>query len=161
MLEVHGGLLAWTVITFILLLVVLRVIAWNPILSALESREKMIRESLKKADDARNKADDMAQEYDEMIARSRKEGQDIIAASKEAGDKLKNEIEMNAKSKANKIIDDSKLQIEMEKQKVIAEIRNQVVELSLIAAERIIKKSLDNNDNQKLVQDAIKEYGQN
>ncbi len=160
MLEVHGGLLAWTVITFFILLVVLRAIAWKPILSALDAREKEIKDSLAKAEEAREQADRMAQEYDQMIAKSRREGKEIILASKEAGEKVKTEIITEAKSNAKKILTDNLDQIEREKDKVISEIRQQVVELSVLAAEKIIGKSLEKDDHHKMVQDTIEEYGQ-
>ena len=160
MLEVHGGLLAWTVITFIILLVVLKVIAWKPILSALDSREREIRESLSNAAEARKQADSAVKDYNEMIAKARKEAQEVVTASKAAGEKVKAEIVADARLKAEKIMAENQAQIETEKNKAISEIKQNIVELSVMAAEKVIKKSINKNDHDAMIREAIKDYGQ-
>ena len=95
-----------------------------------------------------------------MVQKAKKESVEIISASREAGEKVKTEIITEAKSNAKKIMTDNLDQIEREKNKVIGEIRQQVVELSVMAAEKIIGKTLEKDDHNKMIQDTIKEYGQ-
>ena len=75
MLDVHGGLLAWTVITFFILLVVLKKIAWGPIISTLESREKEIKDALNAADRAKEDAEKVQKDYEKVVAKARAEAQ--------------------------------------------------------------------------------------
>ena len=82
MLEVHGGLLFWTVLTFLLLLVVLKKVAWGPIISALEEREKEIKEALSAADQAKQNAEKAQKDYEEVIAKARAEALEIISESR-------------------------------------------------------------------------------
>ena len=73
MLEVHGGLLFWTVLTFLLLLGVLKKVAWAPIISALETREKEIKDALNAADKAKENAEKAQKDYEEVVAKARAE----------------------------------------------------------------------------------------
>ena len=70
MLEVHGGLLAWTVVTFLILLVILKKVAWGPILSVLESREAEIRDALNSAAKAREDAEKASRDYEELVKKA-------------------------------------------------------------------------------------------
>ncbi len=159
MLEVHGGLLAWTVITFLLLLVLLRKIAWKPILEALENREKDIREALSAADKARAEADKVSQDYDEMIKKARAEVQQIVSEGKATGEKVRASIEDNAHTKAVEMLESAKDQIEAEREKAIREIQSVVVDLSVKAATKVIEKNLDTDDNRRLIEKTLMEIG--
>ena len=103
MLEVHGGLLFWTVLTFLILLGVLKKVAWGPIISALETREREIKEALNAAGKAKEDAEKAQNDYEEVVAKARAEAQEIIAESRRAGDKLKTEIEITARKNAEEI----------------------------------------------------------
>jgi F-type H+-transporting ATPase subunit b len=160
MLDVHGGLLAWTVITFVLLLVVLKVIAWKPILSALDAREKEIKDSLAAAELAKTKAEEVSNDYEVMIQKAQAEALKIISDGKSAGEKIKADIEDSAKQNANDIINNAKVQINAEREKAIKDIQSVVVEISIKAAEKVIVKNLDTDDNRKIINDTLDEIGQ-
>ena len=160
MLEVHGGLLAWTVITFLILLVVLKKIAWGPIISALETRETEIRDALNSAEKARKDAEKATNEYEELMRKAQIEAQQIIAEGKSAGERIKNDIEVKASEKADAIIAKAKDQIEVERKNAIQDIRTSVIELSMQAAAKVIEKNLDSNDNRELIDKAIERVGQ-
>jgi len=159
MLEVHGGLLAWTVVTFLLLLVVLRKIAWKPILSALEARENEIRESLSAAEKARAEADKVSQDYEEMVKKARSEAQQIVAQGKAAGEKVKAAIEEDAQLNASNMIEKAKEQINAEKDQAVQEIKSIVVDLAIHSASKVIEKNLDSDDNRKLIKKTLTEIG--
>ena len=160
MLEVHGGLLAWTVLTFVLLLVVLKKIAWGPILDALEARENEIKDALNAAEKAREEAERVSSDYEDSIRKAQAEAQQIIADAKTAGEKVKLDLETIASEKADEIIEKAKAQIDAERVKVISEIKTVAVEISLSAAAKVIEKNLDSDDNRKLVNEALEGIGQ-
>ena len=156
----NPGIFLWTLVTFLIVLIILKAKAWAPLIAALDKRESDIRESLNAAEKARKDADNITKDYEKMVQKAKKESVEIISASREAGEKVKTEIITEAKSNAKKIMTDNLDQIEREKNKVIGEIRQQVVELSVMAAEKIIGKTLEKDDHNKMIQDTIKEYGQ-
>ncbi len=159
MLDVHGGLLAWTVITFVLLLVVLKKVAWGPILTALEDRESEIKSALDSAKLAREEAEKVSQDYEEKVQKAQHEAQQIVAEGKAAGERMKADIEASAKAKADEMIVKAKEQIDAERTKAIQDIQSVVVDISLSAASKIIEKNLDTSDNRKLVDDTIEGIG--
>lgn len=160
MLEVHGGLLAWTVITFLILLVVLKKVAWGPIIYALESREQEIKDALNAADKAKEDAEKAQKDYEEVVARARAEAQDIITESRKVGDKLKAEIEESARKNAEDIAEKAKVQIVAEKEKALSEIHNIAVELTMKTAEKVVQRNLTNDDNKKFIDDILNQLGQ-
>ena len=161
LLRFDTGLMIWTWITFIAVLVILGKKAWKPMIKALEDRENFIRESLKEAEAARKEADKVAAEYEAMVAKARQEAQEIVAAGKDTAERMKTEILAEAQDKSAGILKQAEAQIEAEKDKAISEIRTQIVDISIAAAEKIIVKSLSREDNERLIQDALKDYGQN
>ena len=108
MLEVHGGLLAWTVLTFVLLLVVLKKVAWGPILDALDARENEIKDALNAAEKAREEAERLSSNYEDSIRKAQAEAQRIISEAKTAGEKVKLDLETIANVKADEIIETAK-----------------------------------------------------
>ena len=160
MLEVHGGLLAWTVLTFVLLLVVLKKVAWGPILDALEARENEIKDALNAAEKAREEAERVSSDYEDAIRKAQTEAQQIISDAKTAGEKVKLDLEAIASVKADEIIEKAKAQIDAERVKVISEIKTVAVEISLSAAAKVIERNLDSDDNRKLVNEALEGIGQ-
>ena len=157
MVEVHGGLLFWSVVTFLLLLVVLKKVAWGPIISALEQRENDIKDALNAAEEAKKEAEKVSNDYEKSIEDAQKQSQKIITASKEAAEKVKAKIEHEASTKAETMLNDAKVQINAEKENAINEIKAIAVDLSIKAASKVIEKNVDNDDNRKLVNDAIAE----
>ncbi len=161
LLRFDTGLMIWTWITFIIVLVVLGTKAWKPMIKALEDRENFIRESLEEAKAARKEADKVASEYEAMVAKARQEAQEIVAAGKDTAERMKTEILNETQVKSAGILKQAEAQITTERDKAISEIRTQIVDISIAAAEKIIVKSLSREDNERLIKDALKDYGQN
>ncbi|MCF7823553.1 MAG: F0F1 ATP synthase subunit B [Candidatus Marinimicrobia bacterium] len=161
LLRFDTGLMIWTWITFIAVLVILATKAWKPMIKALENRENFIRESLEEAEAARHEADKVAAEYEVMVAKARQEAQAIVSAGKETAERMKAEILKEAQEKSAGILRQAEVQIGTEREKAIAEIRTQIVDISMAAAEKIIAKSITREDNERLIGDALKEYGKN
>tara|TARA_X000000368_G_scaffold416310_1_gene409957 strand:+ start:348 stop:923 length:576 start_codon:yes stop_codon:yes gene_type:complete len=159
MVQVHGGTLFWSVITFVLLLLVLKKVAWGPIISALESREAEINEALKNAEKARDNTEKASQEYNDLISKARSESQQVLSESKISAEKIRQDIKENAENEAKNILENAKNQINAEREKAIQEIKSVVVDFSLQAASKVIEKNLDSKDNLKIIDDAIEGIG--
>ena len=160
MVEVHGGPLLWSVVTFLLLLLVLSKVAWGPIISALETREKEIRDALNSAAVAKEDAEKATSEYEKIKQEAHSEAQAILAEAKSVKEKMVSDAVEEAKKKADLETDSALQSINVEKEKAVKEIKTAAVELSIKAASKLIEKNLDNNDNRKLVNDVVDEIGQ-
>jgi len=159
-LSFDPGLFMWTIVTFLIVLFILKWKAWGPLMSALDKREDDIKNALSAADRAKEDAEKASQDYEELVKKAHTEAQQIISDSKSAGERVKNEIESAAKEKAEEMIEKATIQIEAESQKAIQEIKSSVVDLSLEAAAKIIEKNLDSEDNRKLVDQTLDSMGQ-
>ena len=159
-LSFDPGLFMWTIVTFLIVLMLLKWKAWGPLMSVLDKRAEDIKNALSAADRAKEDAEKASQDYEKLVQKARIEGQKIIADSKVAGEKVKNDIESVARENAEKMIGKAKTQIKAESQKAIQEIKSSVVDLSIEAAEKIIEKNLDSEDNRKLVEKTLDKIGQ-
>ena len=153
------GIFLWTLVTFFIVLFVLRLKAWKPLIAALEKRESEIRNSLNAAEKAKKEAEAVSQEYDELVKKAQVEAQQIVAEGKSVGEKLKAEIENSAKTKADEIIVSARGQIEAEKEKAIKEIKSIIVDLSISAASKVIEKNLNTADNKRLIENTLNKIG--
>ena len=158
-LSFDPGLFMWTIVTFLIVLMILKWKAWGPLINALDKREEDIREALASAEKAKQDAEKASSEYEDMMKKARVEAQQIVADGKAAGERVKNDIESAANDKANEIIEKAKAQIDAERRKAIQEIKSSVVNLSMDAAAKVIEKNLDSDDNRKLVDQALEGIG--
>jgi F-type H+-transporting ATPase subunit b len=151
LIDVNPGLIFWTAITFILLLLILKKLAWKPILSALSQREDAIKDSLEKAEKAKEEAQKILQENQASIAKAEEESKKIIEQSRTYADKLKEEMLKDSKVQAQKIIEDASSEIERKKEETFNELKTKVAEIAIQAAEKILSENLNKDSNKKLV----------
>ncbi len=151
------GLFLWTILTFLVLLVLLAKFAWKPLLALLDRREEMIRQSLDDAEKAKQELQRLQQESKEILSKARVEAQSILAKSRSEAEKLKGELRQEAKVQADSILRDAEKQIQVETEKAIAVIKNEVVDLSLLVASKLIKRNLSKEDNQSLIEESLKQ----
>tara|TARA_B100001245_G_C22724215_1_gene351819 strand:+ start:47 stop:622 length:576 start_codon:yes stop_codon:yes gene_type:complete len=156
LVKLDPGLFIWTILTFLILFFVLAKFAWKPLLAALESRENTIKSSLEDAVKAKTELERLNAESEEIIAKARSEAQTIRVEAKSAAEKIKADVMVQAGEDAKKIRDEAEKQIQVEKDKAINEIRQEVVNLTMTVAEKVIKKNLSKEDNQSLIEDSIK-----
>lgn len=153
------GLFLWTIFTFLVLLGLLARFAWRPLLAMLETRENMIRTALQDAEKATKEFEQLQEKSKQITVKARTEAQSIITESKSQAEKVKDEILQDAKGKASLIIKTAEEQIQAEKKKAIAEIRGEVVELSLSVASKLIRRNITSEDSQTLIEESLKEIG--
>jgi F-type H+-transporting ATPase subunit b len=143
------GLIIWQAFVFILLFFLLSKLAWKPILSSLKERETSIQNALDTAEKARAEMAKLTADNEKLLKEAREERDKILREAREASNRLKDEAQADAKRNADKIIDDARAAINIEKQAALKEVRVQVALFSLQVAERLMKKNLSSDKEQK------------
>jgi len=149
------GLIIWQTFIFLLLVFLLGKLAWKPILSSLKEREKSIQEALDTAENARLELTKLKADNENLLKQARDERDKMLRETREAANRMKDEAQAEAKKSADKIIDDARTTIGIEKQAALKEIRIQVAMFSLEVAERLLKEKLSNDKAQK---DLVQKY---
>ena len=155
MLELHSGLIVWTIIIFVLLLVILRKVAWKQIVGGLEERTKKIKDSLEQAEAAQKAAENARAEYEAMMAKANKEAQALMARSRKDAEVMRDKTVAEAQISADQILQRTKREIDLARQKALEEIKQTAAEMSISIAGRIIGKSLAARDHQDLIRQAL------
>ena len=151
------GLFIWTIVTFLGLLWALKKLAWGPLLEALETRQDAIRKSLDDAQQAKVELERLHAESAKIIQQARVEGETIITQSRADGDRLREEIRAKARTEADHIVKNAERQIQLETSRALEQIRREAVDLSVMIASKIIQRNLSKEDNQRLIDEALKQ----
>lgn len=152
------GLIIWQLIIFVLLFLLLTVLAWKPIIASLKEREKSIQDALDTADRARLEMAQLKSDNEKLLKEAREERDRILREGREVSSRMKEDAQHEAKKSADRIIDDARAAINIEKQAALKEIKVQVSMFSLQIAEKLMKKNLATDKEQKdLVEGYIKD----
>ncbi|MDB9895954.1 F0F1 ATP synthase subunit B [Flavobacteriales bacterium] len=152
------GLMFWTCIIFVLLILVLKKFAWKPILSAVDQRNESISNSLLAAEKARNEIASLTANNEQIIAQAKLDRDALLKEAREMKNEIISKAKETATNEADKIISSAKEQITNEKMKALTELKNQVAVISIEMAEKVLGSELSNADAQKdLVNRALKE----
>lgn len=155
LLEPHAGTIAWTIITFLIVLFVLKGTVWKPLLQALDQREAGIKEALEGAERVRAQAQTMLEEQAQRAAQIEAEARETVRQAREAAQRAGQEIVEAARKEAQQAVIQARLRIESEKRTAIAELRREVAELAVQAAGVVINANLDDERNRRLVDEMI------
>jgi len=161
MFEINPGLIIWTLISFFILLFVLGKFAWKPILKMLEEREGKIRGALEEADRARAEAAEMLKQNEKNIARAEEEYQKMIREGKALAEKLKEEIVTKAKQQAQLELKQASEEIQRNVDAAKLQLRSEVADLAIKAAEKILEETLDEKKQKKIIDSAINQLPKN
>jgi len=154
------GTIFWTAVTFLLLLFILKKMAWTPILDTLAEREGRIKEALAKADAAQKESEETMVKQKEIIDAARKEAQELLSKSRKTADATKEEILQKAQSEAENLLERAKKEIAQEKEKAVDELKHEAVELSVMIASKIIGKSLSAEDHQDVIRESMQKMAE-
>ena len=157
LVQVDPGLFIWTIVTFLVLLALLAKFAWRPLLEALESRQSAIRKSLDDAQQAKQELERVNQESAQIVNRARVDAEAIITQSRSDGDRLREEIKQKARTEADHIVKNAERQIQLETSRALEQIRREAVDLSVMIASKIIQRNLSKEDNERLIDEALKQ----
>lgn len=153
-----SGLIIWQAIIFLLLFILLSKFAWKPILGSLKEREESIQNALDTADKARAEMAKLTADNENLLKQAREERDKMLKEAREVANRLKDEAQSDAKKAADKIITDARAAINVEKEAALRDVRTQVAMFSLEVAEKLIKKNLSSDKEQKgLVEGFIKD----
>jgi len=161
LVDVNPGLIFWTWVTFIILLLLLSKVAWKPILAALKQREENIEDSLNKAEQAKLDSQKILEENQASLSKAEEESKKIIDQSRVFAENLKEQMLKDSKEQAQKIIEDASAEIERKKNAAFEELKNQIAEISVNAAEKIMKENIDANKNKQIVNKYLSEINKN
>ncbi|WP_339703724.1 F0F1 ATP synthase subunit B [Algoriphagus aquimarinus] len=153
-----SGLIFWQLFAFLALLFILKKFAWKPMLAAIEERETSINNALKAAETARNEMANLKAENEKLLADARLERDIILKKAQDASVKMIDDAKNEAIKAGALMIENAKAVIETEKKAALADVKNQVAELSLEVTEKLLRKNLSDDKSQKdLVDGFIKE----
>jgi len=156
LVQLDPGLFFWTILTFVTLSFVLAKFAWKPLLTALKEREDQINKSLGDADKAKLELEKINTQSEEIILKAKENASEIQSEAKLMAEKVKSDILEKANEETKILRDKAEKQINIEKDKALNDIRKEVVGLSMVVAEKLIKKNLSENDNEKLINETLK-----
>ncbi len=154
------GTLFWTVLTFLILLFILRKTAWGPIMATLKERETKIRESLEKADAAQKQTEEALVKNQEILDAAKKEAQELLASSRKTAEATKDEIVQRAEAESSKMLEKARREIALEREKAVDEIRSQTATLSVMIASKLIGKTLSAEDHKEIIENSLKQLGE-
>ncbi len=151
------GLMIWTLVLFLLTMYVLKRFAFPPIAEALEKRAAAVRENLDAAERTRDEADELLAEYRERLKEAREQADDILVRSRKASEAAVAKATAEGKAKREELVAAARRDIEAETRRALEQIRNEVADLTVLATEKITRKSLDGADQKRLVEEALAE----
>jgi F-type H+-transporting ATPase subunit b len=151
------GLMVWTLVLFGITMWVLRRYAFPRIQEALDKRANAIRDNIEAAERQRKEADELLEEYRARLTEAREQADDIIARARKAADAAKADAAEDGKARREELVAAARRDIEKETHRSLARIRSEVADLTVAATEKLTRKSLDDADHKRLVEDALKE----
>ena len=147
----------WTLVIFLLVVTVLGKFAWGPILGLLQEREEFIHRSLADAKRDRDEAETRLKDYAAKIQGARNEAAAIVEEARRDAERLREDLRQRARTEADTMIQNAERQIGLQTQRAIQDIRREAVDLSVAIASKIIQRNLTKEDNQRLIDDALKQ----
>ena len=147
----------WTLAIFVIVVVVLGKFAWGPVLGLLQEREAFIHRALADAQRDRDAADASLKEYAAKLQAAHLEAAALVEDARRDGERLREEIRQRAKGEADKMVTNAQRQIQLETGRALEQIRREAVDLSVMIASKIIQRNLTKEDNEKLIDDALKQ----
>lgn len=147
----------WTLAIFLIVVVVLGKFAWGPILGLLQQREEFIHKALSDAKRDRDEAEARLKEYGAKLQSAHVESAAIVEDARRDAERLREEVRQRAKGEAEKLIANAQRQIQLETGRALEQIRREAVDLSVMIASKIIQRNLNKEDNERLIDEALKQ----
>jgi F-type H+-transporting ATPase subunit b len=151
------GVMIWTLVAFGITLWVLKRLAFPRIAEALDKRQRAIEESIEAAERTKVEADKLLAEYRERLGEARTQAEEIVARARKAAEATQSESLEKARVQREELMQQTRRDIESETRRAIAEIRSEVADLTVLATEKVTRKSLDEDDQRRLVEEALSE----
>lgn len=143
LLNPDTGLLIWTIVTFLCLVFILKKMAWGPLLHAIEERESKMRGDLEGAQKARNEAEKIKNDLEAQMSGLQAKSRELLAQAQKESDALRAQLKAAAEADSAKIREKTMQELSEEKERLVRDLRKEVAGLSLMAAEKLMRKSVD------------------
>jgi F-type H+-transporting ATPase subunit b len=156
-LGVNLPLLVVFIINFIVLFVLLRLFLYKPVMKMLDERAKRTKEGMELAEATKKEYEQSKVEVQKQIEKGRQEAQAIIAQALQTGERLKEESREEASKQAETIVDRTRAELESEREKILQDLRREFVDISIAAAEKVIKETLDKEKHRKLIEETLQQ----
>src|SRR3954449_2375856 len=151
------GVMIWTLIVFGIVMLVLWKVVFPLITEALDKRQRLIEDSIDSAERTKREADELLREYRERLSDARGQADEIVARARRTAEANENETLAEARTKREEMMEQTRRDIEAETRRAIQQIRSEVADLTVLATEKVTRKSLDSADQKRLVEEALAE----
>ena len=157
LLKASPGLMIWTLVIFGITLFIMKRYVFGPVGQALAQRRADIAQSIEEAENSREEATALLEDYKVRLAEARKEADRLREHGRKEGERLQSEIVQDAQGQRERVLNDADLQIQAQARAAASGIRDDVVQLALLAAEKVSRRSLSDDEHRKLIEQAIDE----
>lgn len=157
LVQVVPGLMIWTLLAFGAAMIVLKKFAWPKISEILDERQQLINESITSAEKTRSESEQVLAEYRQRLAEAREQADEILSRARKAAEATEAEALSEGQEKRQEMVEAAKRDIEAETRRALEEIRKEVANLTVLATERITRRTLDEKAQQELVEEALSE----
>jgi F-type H+-transporting ATPase subunit b len=157
LVTLNVGVMIWTLIAFGITYYVLKALAFPRIGAALDRRQRAIEESIDAAERTKSEADQLLAEYRERLGEAREQAEEIVMRARKAAESTQKESLEQARVQREELMEQTRRDIEAETRRAIGEIRSEVADLTVMATEKVTRKTLDDADQRRLVEEALGE----
>jgi F-type H+-transporting ATPase subunit b len=157
LIQVTPGLMIWTIVCFLVVLFVLKRYAFGPVQQMIDTRRERIQSAIDEADHARAEARELLEEHKKLIGQAKSEAEEILSEARRVAEAQRERVKVETEEDRQRRLEETRRQIEQATQQALGQIRDEVGKLSLLAAEKITRKSLTGDDQQRLIDEALAE----
>ena len=151
------GLMIWTLLSFGVALLLLRKLAFPQLGEFLDRRRKMIADEIETSEKLKAESEKVLAEYRARLAEAREQAEDIVARARKAGDATQEQAKVEAKEYREQLLETTRKDIEAETRRALDDIRKEVANLTIAATEKVTRKTLDSDDQRRLIEEALAE----
>ena len=157
LLQPDTGLVIWTIVTFMALVFILKKVAWGPLLASIEEREARMKDERRRAEEARAAAEKIRAELEAEMAAVSAKSRELLAQATKDGEALRAQLKSAAEADAQKIKDKTMAELSEEKERLVRDLRKEVASLSILAAEKLMRKSVDDGVQKTVLEGFFKD----
>jgi F-type H+-transporting ATPase subunit b len=157
LIQVIPGLMIWTIVCFLVVLFVLKRYAFGPVQQMIDARRERIQSALDEADASRAEARNLLEEHKKLIGQAKTESEEILSEARRIAEAQRERVKVETEEDRQRRLEETRRQIEQATTQALGQIRDEVGKLSLLAAEKITRKSLTGEDQQRLIDEALAE----
>ena len=157
LLQPDTGLMIWTIVSFLTLVFILGKFAWKPLIQALKEREEGIRKAIQESQLAREAAESLKASHEQKLARAQEEVQALLAQAQADSQSAREKMIREAQEESRRLLEKAKQEIEEESRKALAGLKSEVAKLSVMEAEKLLRRSIDRRTQDEFLKDALKD----